>query len=95
MFWITKTNACNLQRHQKPHLRNALAEFPGRIRCRYLQKQQTQAVGETSSYQTKIKLNQQSLEELKWWKIELKWSENSGKLAILKSWRFKRMEIEP
>ena len=38
-----------------------------RIQCRYLQ-QQIHAERETNSYQTKIKLSQQSLAELKWWK---------------------------
>ena len=71
MFWISKTNACNLQRHQRPQLWNAKAVLPGRTRCRYLQQQQIQAVGETNSYQTKIKLSQQSLAELKWWKENL------------------------
>ena len=47
------------------------AVIPGRIQCRYLQQQQIQAVRETNSYQTKIKLNQQSLTELKWWKENL------------------------
>ena len=43
----------------------AQAVLPGRIQCRYLQQQQIQAVRETNSYQTKIKLSQQSLAELK------------------------------
>ena len=47
------------------------AVLPGRIQCRYLQQQQIEAVRETNSYQTKIKLNQQSLAELKWWKENL------------------------
>ena len=41
-----------------------------RIQCRYLQ-QQIHAERETNSYQTKIKLSQQSLAELKWWKENL------------------------
>ena len=44
----------------------AQAVLPGRIHCRYLQQQQIQAVRETNSYQTKIKLSQHSLAELKW-----------------------------
>ena len=47
------------------------AVLPGRLQCRYLQQQQIQAVRETNSYQTKVKLNQQSLAELKWWKENL------------------------
>ena len=47
------------------------AVLPGRIHCRYLQQQQIEAVRETNSYQTKIKLSQQSLAELKWWKENL------------------------
>ena len=47
------------------------AVFPGRIQCRYLQQQQIQAVKEANSYQTKVKLKQQSLAELKWWKENL------------------------
>ena len=42
----------------------AQAVLSGRIQCRYLQ-QQIQAVEEASSFQVKIKLNQQSLAELK------------------------------
>ena len=49
----------------------AQAVLPGRIQCRYLQQQQIQAVREANSYQTKVKLNQQSLTELKWWKENL------------------------
>ena len=49
----------------------AQAVLPGRIQCRYLQQQQIQAVRETNSYQTKIKLSQHSLAELKWWKENL------------------------
>ena len=39
------------------------AVLPERIQCRYLQQQQIQAMRETNSYQTKVKLNQQSLAE--------------------------------
>ena len=39
----------------------AQAVLPWGIRCRYLQQQQIQAVREANSYQTKVKLNQQSL----------------------------------
>ena len=49
----------------------AQAVLPGRIQCKYLQQQQIQAVRETNSYQTKIKLSQHSLAELKWWKENL------------------------
>ena len=49
----------------------AQAVLPGRIQCRYLQQQQIQVVREVNSYQTKVKLNQQSLAELKWWKENL------------------------
>ena len=49
----------------------AQALLPGRIQCRYLQQQQIQAVREANSYQAKVKLNQQSLAELKWWKENL------------------------
>ena len=49
----------------------AQAVLPGRIQCKYLQQQQIQAVRETNSYQTKIKLSQHSLAELKWWKVNL------------------------
>ena len=49
----------------------AQAVLPGRIQCRYLQQQQIQAVRESNSYQTKVKLNQQSLADLKWWKENL------------------------
>ena len=49
----------------------AQAVLPGRIQCRYLQQQQIQAVRETNSYQTKIKLSQHSLAELKRWKENL------------------------
>ena len=52
-------------------LLTAQAVLPGRINCRYLQQQEIQAMGETNSYQTKIKLSQQSLAELKWWKENL------------------------
>ena len=45
--------------------------LPRRIQCRYLQQQQIQAVRELNSYQTKIKLSQQSLAELRWWKENL------------------------
>ena len=45
--------------------------LPGRIQCRFLQQQRIQAVRETNSYQTKIKLSQHSLAELKWWKESL------------------------
>ena len=48
----------------------AQAVLPGRIQCRYLQ-QQIQAAKEASSCQAKVKLNQQSLAELKWWKENL------------------------
>ena len=41
------------------------AVLPVRIQCRYLQQQQIQAAREINSYQTKIKLSQQSLAELK------------------------------
>ena len=44
----------------------AYAMLPCRIQCRYLEQQQIQAVRKTNSYQTKIKLSQQSLAELKW-----------------------------
>ena len=44
----------------------AQAVLPGRIQHRYLQQQQIQAVRETNSYQSKTKLSQQSLAELKW-----------------------------
>ena len=47
------------------------AELPESIQCRYLEQQQIQAVRETNSYQTKIKLNQQSQADLKWWKENL------------------------
>ena len=47
------------------------AVLPERIQGRYLQQQQIQAVTETNSYQAKIKLSQQSLVELKWWKENL------------------------
>ena len=47
------------------------AVLPGRIHCRYLQQQQIEAVRETNSYQTKIRLSQQSLAELEWWKENL------------------------
>ena len=46
-------------------LLTAQAVLPGRTNCRYLQRQEIQAMGETNSYQTKIKLSQQSLAELK------------------------------
>ena len=49
----------------------AEAVLPGRIHCSYLQQQQIQAVIEPNSYQTKIKLSQHSLAELKWWKENL------------------------
>ena len=49
----------------------AYAMLPCRIQCRYLQQEQIQAVRKTNSYQTKIKLSQQSLAELKWWKENL------------------------
>ena len=49
----------------------AQALLPERIQCRYLQQQQIQAVREANSYQAKVKLNQQSLAELKWWKENL------------------------
>ena len=48
----------------------AQAVLPGRIQCKYLQ-QQIQAVRKANSYQAKVKLNQQSLAELKWWKENL------------------------
>ena len=44
----------------------AQAVLPGRIQYRYLLQQQIQAVRETNSYQSKTKLSQQSLAELKW-----------------------------
>ena len=47
------------------------AVLPGRIQCKYLQQQQVQAVIETNSYQTKIKLSQHLLAQLKWWKENL------------------------
>ena len=47
------------------------AVLPERIQGRYLQQQQIQAVTETNSYQAKIKLSQQSLVEMKWWKENL------------------------
>ena len=49
----------------------AQAVLPWGIRRRYLQQQQIQTVREANSYQTKVKLNQQSLAELKWWKKNL------------------------
>ena len=49
----------------------AQAVLPGRIQCKYLQQQQFQAVRGTNAYQTKIKLSQQSLAEMKWWKENL------------------------
>ena len=45
--------------------------LPGRVQRRYLQQQQIQAVRESNSYQSKVKLNQQSLAEFKWWKENL------------------------
>ena len=45
--------------------------LPGRIQCSYLQQQQIQAVRQTNSYQTKVKQNQQSLPQLKWWNENL------------------------
>ena len=47
------------------------AVLPGRIQCKYFQQQQIQAVKQTNSYQTKIKLSQQSIAELTWWKENL------------------------
>ena len=49
----------------------AQAVLPWGIQCRYFQQQQIQAVREANFYQTKVKLNQQSLAELKWWKKNL------------------------
>ena len=49
----------------------AQAVLPGRVQCRYLQQQQIQAVGEINSYQTKVKLSQHALTELKWCKENL------------------------
>ena len=49
----------------------AHAVLPGRIQYRYLQQKEIQAVREANSYQTKMKLSQQSLAELKWWKKNL------------------------
>ena len=47
------------------------AVLPWRIQCRYLQQQQIPAVREANSCQAKVKLNQQSLAELKCWKENL------------------------
>ena len=47
------------------------AVLPRRIQCKYFQQQQIQAVKQTNSYQTKIKLSQQSIAELTWWKENL------------------------
>ena len=49
----------------------AQAVLPWRISCRYLLQQKLQAMRETNSYQTEIKLSQHSLAELEWWKENL------------------------
>ena len=43
------------------------AVLPGRLQTRFLQMQQIEALKESQSYQAKIVLNPQSLEELNWW----------------------------
>ena len=49
----------------------AQAVLPGRLQHRYLQLQQIEALRLTQSYQSKVVLNLQSLEELQWWKENL------------------------
>ena len=49
----------------------AQAVLPGRLQHRSLQLQQIEALRLTQSYQSKVVLNLQSLEELQWWKENL------------------------
>ena len=67
----TNTTVMELTKPLRKLSFTAQAVLPGRIQCRYLQQQQIQAVRETNSYQTKIKLSQHSLAELKRWKENL------------------------
>ena len=66
-----KTTIMELTKLLGKHSFTSQAVLQGRTQCRYLQRQQIQTVRETNSYQTKIKLSQLSLKELKWWKENL------------------------
>ena len=69
-YSVTKEHNYGINQTPRETLVQALLRE--RIQCRYMQQQQQiQAVRETSSYQTKIKLSLQSLAELKRWKENL------------------------
>ena len=66
-----KTTIMELTKLLGKPLFSAQAVLPGKIQCSYFHQQQIQAVRETNSYQTKVRLNQQLLAELNWWKENL------------------------
>ena len=70
-YSVAKDHNCEINQALGKLSFTAQAVLPWGIRCRYLQQQQIQAVREANSYQAKVKLNQQSLAELKWWKENL------------------------